>query len=96
MGGTDLLAEVRRRSPDTLRMLLTGQTSLELVIRAINEGQITHFFSKPCQPAELAQIIHQGLRLRALERENARLERTNREQAALLRRLIDDPDDGAA
>jgi two-component system, probable response regulator PhcQ len=87
MGGTDLLTEVRRRRPDTLRMLLTGQTSLDLLIRAVNEGHITHFFSKPCHPADLAQVIHQALRLRALEKENTRLERANHQQAALLRRL---------
>src|SRR5262245_59518935 len=61
MGGTDLLAEVRRRWPDTLRMLLTGATTLDLVIRAVNEGQITHFFSKPCHPAELAQVVRHAL-----------------------------------
>lgn len=93
MGGTDLLAEVRRRSPDTLRMLLTGQTSMDLVIRAVNEGKITHFFSKPCVPTELAQVVRQALRLRALEHDSAKPEgQTAQQQTTVLRRLeIDYP-----
>jgi len=87
MRGTDLLAEVRHRSPRTLRMLLTGQTSLQLVIRAVNEGQIHHFFSKPCQAADLARVVRQALRLRDLERKSAGLDEQSRRQAALLQQL---------
>lgn len=68
MDGAELLSEVRRRYPDTLRMLLTGQASLEEVIRAVNGGQISHYFAKPCSADELARVVGHALRLRELER----------------------------
>ena len=66
LSGSEFLALVRQRMPDTVRMLLTGQASLEAAIRAINEGEIFRFFTKPCRAAELAAAIRQGLRQRRL------------------------------
>ena len=49
MTGTELLARTRRLYPDTIRMVLTGHADLEAAIRAINEGGIYRFFTKPCK-----------------------------------------------
>lgn len=90
MGGTELLALARRRSPNTLRMLLTGQTSLAMLVRAVNEGKICHFFSKPCAAPAIAQVVRQALRLRDLEQKRATVGETSQRQ--LLRRLeLDNP-----
>jgi response regulator RpfG family c-di-GMP phosphodiesterase len=51
MNGAVFLSQVRQRWPDTVRMLLTGQSEIEAAIMAVNEGQIFRFLSKPC-PAE--------------------------------------------
>lgn len=76
MDGAELLREVRRRFPDTLRMLLTGQASLEEVIRAVNDGQITHYFAKPCSADEVARVVGQALRLREIEGRSAVMARS--------------------
>ncbi len=50
MGGAAFLSQVRQRTPDTVRMLLTGQADIESAIAAVNEGQIFRFLTKPCPP----------------------------------------------
>ena len=57
MSGSVFLAKVRQKYPHTIRMILTGQASIESAIRAINEGQVYRFFTKPCNPADLAITI---------------------------------------
>jgi response regulator RpfG family c-di-GMP phosphodiesterase len=52
MNGIDLLTTVKETSPDTVRVLLTGQADLETAIAAVNEGNIFRFLTKPC-PHEL-------------------------------------------
>ncbi len=57
MNGAALLAKVRELSPDTVRILLTGQTDLDAAIAAVNEGQIFRFLSKPCPPPSLLAAV---------------------------------------
>ena len=45
--GVELLAEVRRRWPDIVRLLLTGYSSNEAVLAAINEGHVFSYVKKP-------------------------------------------------
>lgn len=51
--GLELLIDIRRRYPKLVTVLLTAQADLELVMSALNEGQIHRFFTKPWDPAEL-------------------------------------------
>jgi CheY-like chemotaxis protein len=57
MTGAAFLAQVRQRWPDTVRMLLTGQTDIESAIKAVNEGQIFRFLAKPCPPDQLLLAV---------------------------------------
>ena len=50
--GIEVLAEIGEISPDTVRIMLTGQTDLETAMNAVNQGNIFRFFTKPC-PAEM-------------------------------------------
>jgi DNA-binding NtrC family response regulator len=59
--GTQLLAIVRQRWPETVRMLLTGTAQLEVVVKAVNQGQVQRFFTKPCDDAELIVAIRETL-----------------------------------
>lgn len=52
MNGIELLTRVKAQSPDTVRILLTGQADLETAIEAVNEGRVFRFLRKPC-PQEL-------------------------------------------
>ena len=73
MSGTELLAEVRRLYPDVVRIVLTGHASVEGAIKAINEGEIYRFLSKPCKVADLAQTIFEAVRVRRLADSSRRL-----------------------
>ncbi len=77
MNGAALLAECRKRSPDTVRLLLTGQTDLESAISAVNEGHVFRFLTKPCPPAVLVEALTAALEQhRLITSERVLLERT--------------------
>ena len=50
MDGAAFLSRVKDRSPDTVRILLTGQADLDSAIAAVNHGQVFRFLTKPCNP----------------------------------------------
>ncbi len=61
MSGVELLLKVRERSPQTVRMMLTGNADQKTAVDAVNEGNIFRFLNKPCPPEALAQAIDAGL-----------------------------------
>ena len=61
MNGATLLAEFRKRAPNTVRVLLTGQSELEAAIAAVNEGQIFRFLTKPCSPEVLVPTLESAV-----------------------------------
>ena len=69
MLGSEFLSVVRRDYPDTVRIILTGEASLEAAMRAINEGQVYRFLSKPCEEGALTQAIAEGLGQRTSRQE---------------------------
>ncbi len=85
--GIEFLKLVRDRYPDTVRIMLTGHADTETAVKAINEGEIYRFLSKPCSAVELQVTVHLALEQLELARENRRLLaiiRTRPELAALL------------
>lgn len=55
MSGAAFLSEARRVAPRAVRMLLTGYADLEAASRAVNEGRIFRFLTKPCEREDLLQ-----------------------------------------
>lgn len=84
MSGSEFLSLARRIYPDTIRIILTGQASLDAAIRAINEGEVYRFLAKPCNLVDLSFTIRQALQTKDLARESAKLLVKSREQQALL------------
>jgi two-component system probable response regulator PhcQ len=82
--GTEFLAKVRRRYPNTIRMVLSGQASLEAAVRAINEGEVYRFFLKPCNPTDLIFTIQRALEHRRLAQKSRELLKEFQRQAAML------------
>ena len=68
MDGATLLAEVHRLYPGTRRILLTGYADLSTIVKAINDGQIHRYISKPWNDEELQLILQQTLEHQRLER----------------------------
>jgi two-component system, probable response regulator PhcQ len=82
--GSEFLGNVRRRFPRTVRIILSGQASLEAAIRAINDGEVYRFFLKPCNPTDLIFTIRRALEHQRLAAQSRALLREFRKQAALL------------
>ena len=55
--GSDILAFAARTSPDTFRILFTGQTSSEVLVAGIQEGQAQYIIYKPMDFAKEFQVI---------------------------------------
>lgn len=87
MDGATLLAHVQQHWPQCLRILLTGYADVSTTIKAINEGQIYRYVSKPWDDDELRLIIRQALAYQHSERERERLEKLTREQNCELQEL---------
>lgn len=61
MTGLELMAQVRLAFPGVVRMLLTGRTSFDSAISAINQGEVHRYLNKPFEPAELRKLVQEAL-----------------------------------
>jgi HD-like signal output (HDOD) protein len=64
MDGAQLLEEVQKRSPQTLRMVLSGQSDRKTIMRSVNPAH--QFISKPCEGEELKSRLIRAFALKDL------------------------------
>lgn len=60
MTGSEFLREVRKTSPRALRILLTGYSDLQAILRSINEGEVFRFINKPWNITELPRVVREA------------------------------------
>ncbi len=87
MSGLELVREIKKQWPNTMRLILTGYADLEMAIQAINEGEVHRFLRKPLEPEDLKLMVRDGFSRLALERENRRLLATVKRQSDVLAAL---------
>ena len=73
MQGSEFLSQVKEQHPHTVRIMLTGHATLDAAMKAVNEGEIYRFFSKPWNDHELKFAIRSAIEKFDLEEENRRL-----------------------
>lgn len=61
MNGIELLAKVRERAPDTVRIMLTGNADQQTAVEAVNQGHVFRFLTKPCPPEMLVLAVDAGI-----------------------------------
>jgi ActR/RegA family two-component response regulator len=61
MSGIEFLSAVRAQSPDTVRVMLTGQADMADAIAAVNQGAIFRFLLKPSSAIILGKVIESAL-----------------------------------
>jgi len=61
MTGSEFLALVCERYPETVRIMLSGQQGPAAGERALREAEVFRFVHKPSSAAELAAVILEGL-----------------------------------
>jgi DNA-binding NtrC family response regulator len=73
MSGTEFLERSMTLRPDAVRIILTGYTDIEAIIRAINTSRIYRYVTKPWDSEELRLALRRAIEVFHLARENARL-----------------------
>ncbi len=87
MNGAALLAAVRDASPETTRILMTGQADLTGAAAAVNEGRVFQFILKPAPTETIAAALSSGIEQhRLVTAERDLLDKTLR---SAVRALID-------
>ncbi len=69
MNGVEFLSKVKERSPDTIRLILSGYADAVAIVEAINEGQIYRFITKPWNDQELLTTISSSIEQHNLQQE---------------------------
>lgn len=62
MDGVQFLASVKKRSPITVRIMLTGNADLQTAINALNESSVFRILTKPCPIETLTKSLNAGVR----------------------------------
>lgn len=62
MKGDDFLSQMHQKSPQTKKIMLTGQASLEGVSNAVNHADLYRFISKPWDKADLILTIKEAIK----------------------------------
>ena len=85
--GVHLLAQVRARYPDIVRIMLTGYTEMNIAVEAINEGEVYRLMTKPWNDEEMRATIRQALDTYEMRREIARLNLITQRQNRVLEEM---------
>ncbi len=62
MKGSDFLAHVKKSSPNSTRIMLTGYANIDNAIDAVNHGSIFRFLTKPCSTEVLTNTLNEAIR----------------------------------
>jgi FixJ family two-component response regulator len=62
MSGTQFLDTVKQLYPDTLRIILSGYTDLQVVTESVNRGAVFRFLTKPWDDDLLREQVHDAFR----------------------------------
>ena len=89
MTGVEFLAQVYTHHPTTTRIILTGFADMEAILKAINDGHVYAYITKPWEPDQLKQIVMRAVGHHKLTLENARLLSDLRHSKVLLEAVMD-------
>ncbi len=85
MSGSELLRIVRKRWPETIRIMLTGYADISSIMGAVKEGAVYKFITKPWNDEDLRLTVSLALQQYVLMHENRRLKELTRSQQQKLK-----------
>lgn len=59
--GVELLREVRKLHPDTIRIIISAYSDAKAMLDAINVGEVYRFILKPWDPDQVEAVVREGL-----------------------------------
>jgi len=71
--GVEFLHKVRVEFPETVRMLITGYSDIDAVIKSINGSMVSYYFSKPYNEKDMKAILDNTIERLKLSKENRTL-----------------------
>lgn len=86
INGVTYLQFARQSQPDAARMVLTGHSDGQTMMKAINLAEVYRFLSKPWDDCELVGALRSGIDLYRLRADNRRLLEQVRQQQSQLDR----------
>ncbi len=63
MIGSEFLREACKLAPRAMRILLTGYSDMQAILRSINEGEVFRFINKPWSNEELSSTVAEAARI---------------------------------
>ncbi len=85
MHGIQFLQRVERACPESVRLMLTGHPDMATAMKAVNDGHIFRFLTKPCPPGVLKKALDDAVEVYQRRiTEKALLEDTFRGSIAVL------------
>lgn len=89
MNGIQFLAQVQQRSPDSVRIMLTGNADQDTVVQAVNQSGIFRFLLKPCATPDLLKAAQDGIKqYKLITAEKELLQRTLSGSVKLLTEVL--------
>jgi FixJ family two-component response regulator len=93
--GVEFLSLVYERHPSTTRIILTGFADMDATIKAINDGHVYAYVTKPWEPDDLKQVVRRAVDFHRLRVENEKLLSDLGRAKVFLEAVMDRLDTGA-
>jgi len=87
MDGLTFLGKIKDLYPRVVRVILTGHADLSMAIKAINEGEVFRFMTKPWMDLELKMTLKHIFDFINLRRENQLLLDTVKKQQGFIEKM---------
>ena len=87
--GITLLTRMREINPDPVRIMLTGDSDVQIAVNAVNEGQIFRFLIKPCESQTMLRALVDAVRqYNLVQAEHELLEKTLKGSVKVLTEVL--------
>ncbi len=87
MNGAEFLQAVRKRWPESVRILLCGQADAATLIEAVNQGEIARYIAKPWNDDKLIEDVRETIERARQLQERSQIAATVQRRAEELRAL---------
>jgi two-component system response regulator HupR/HoxA len=89
MSGVEFLRQVREHWPDVVRIIISGYTDTQDIIKGVNDAGIYQYILKPWQPEALLETVRSAAQVNRLQRQNERLSLEVRTAEPVLRKKVE-------